>query len=55
MQNVSLTLDQTTYNFEHTPSGEVRVSIDNNRIFFLPFEAALRFAFKLTMQGARTV
>ena len=55
MQNISLELDQTTYRLEHTPSGEVRIEIDNNRVHFLPFEAALRFAFKLIMQGARTV
>ena len=55
MQNVSLKLDEATYRFEHTPSGEVRVSINEDKIHFLPFEAALRFAFKLAMQGARTV
>lgn len=55
MENISLKLDQTTYRLEHTPSGEVRVSIDDDRIHFLPFEAALRFAFKLIMQGAAIV
>ena len=55
MENISLKLDQTTYRLEHTPSGEVRVSIDDDRVFFLPFEHALRLAFKLTMQKAATV
>jgi len=55
MQNVSLKLNGTTCNFEHAPSGDVRIAINDDAIHFLPFEYALRFAFKLTMQGARTV
>jgi hypothetical protein len=55
MQNLSLRLNGTTYCFEHTPSGEVRIEIDNNRVHFLSFEHALRLAFRLTMQGAMAV
>lgn len=55
MQNISLKLDGNTYKLEHTPSGDVRVAINSDRVCFVPFEEALRFAFKLITQGARTV